>query len=528
MPHPCGECSPFKQSDMAVDFLFQRPERVPSPWLARCWGLAASGLTTALALPLNQWLDPVNTVMLFLLTVALVASRLGRGPAVIAAVSSVAAFDFFFIPPRWSFQVHDIQYLLSLAVMLSVALIISHLAESWRQQIEQAHVRHRETLALYELARQLGTCLTPGQVDDAARAFVHQHLHAELRVLMADADALSPLTPTTPPLDGAALMAAHTVYRDAPEHPSQHLSFDDDHHQMMRLQGATRCRGVMVISTVNVPPGQPRAELSALSQALATLVAAALERLHFVEVAQQTQVDITTERLRGSILSALSHDIRTPLTALYGTADALTVMQPPLPLAAQEMAQAVRDQAGHLHDMVIKLLDMARLHAGHVPMHLEWQPLEEVIGASIQSLGAALSHHPVKVSIPEDFPLVCIDAVLFERVLANLLENAAKYSPDAQPIELQARVDGSQWQLCVSDRGMGFPPDKLTRVFELFERGVVESSLPGVGLGLAICKAIVEAHGGRIEASNHAEGGAQVCLSLALGTPPTLEPEVEA
>jgi two-component system sensor histidine kinase KdpD len=233
----------------------------------------------------------------------------------------------------------------------------------------------------------------------------------------------------------------------------------------------------------------------------------------------------SSERLRASILSALSHDIRTPLTALYGTADTLALAHN-LPAPAQEMALSVRDQAMRLHQMVIKLLDMARLHAGHVSLHREWQPLEEVVGASIQSLGTALSDHPVQVKLAADLPLVFIDAVLFERVLSNLLENAAKYSPPHTPIVMEGRREEDMWVIVVRNQGEGFPPDKLQQVFELFERGAQESNVPGVGLGLAICRAIVEAHEGRIEASNQPVGGAEVRITLPCGEPPAIEAEV--
>ncbi|MEK7413920.1 MAG: ATP-binding protein, partial [Planctomycetota bacterium] len=253
----------------------------------------------------------------------------------------------------------------------------------------------------------------------------------------------------------------------------------------------------------------------------ASLVAIAVERLHFVEVAQHAQLQMTGERLRSSILSALSHDIRTPLTALYGMTDMLALTQPPLPPAARNMVEAMREQALRLNGMVSNLLDMAKLRAENIRLNQEWQPVEEVIGASIKLLGIALTHHPVKVLLQPDMPLLKFDAVLMERVLCNLLENAAKYAPPSSIITISARIEDDKAAMSVRDSGPGFPPDKLDKVFELFERGDTESSVPGMGLGLSICRSIIEAHGGKIYASNR--DGACVTFTLPLGDPPVIK-----
>jgi two-component system sensor histidine kinase KdpD len=232
---------------------------------------------------------------------------------------------------------------------------------------------------------------------------------------------------------------------------------------------------------------------------------------------------MTGERLRSSILSALSHDIRTPLTALYGMTDMLTLTQPPLSPKTRDMVEAMREQTLRLNSMVSNLLDMAKLRAEHIRLNPEWQPVEEVIGASIKLLGTALAQHPVKVLLPLDMPLLRFDAVLMERVLCNLLENAAKYAPPLSTITISAQIAGDMAAVSVRDSGPGFPPDKLDKVFDLFERGNTESSVPGMGLGLSICRSIVEAHGGEIRASNL--DGACVTLTLPLGDPPLIKTE---
>jgi len=489
----------------------------------------ACGLTTLVTQPLHDWLEPVNAVMLFLLTVVLIATRLGRGPAVLASFLSVGLFDFFYVPPRWSFAVSDVQYLLTFAVMLTVALIIAHLAIGLRTRAEEADRAAQRAKALYDLASRLAGAMSVDQVLGQTRDFTTDLFQADLTLLLPAPDRkLTDAAPQARPLPSTVLLVADTVAREPVRTGAHHIREDDVDHLLLHLAGSTRNRGVLVVSATG-SAGHGLQTHKALLEAVASLVSTALERLHFVEVAYQTELEINDARLRNSILSALSHDIRTPLTSLFGLADTLTLMQPPLPELAQDMATAIRDQAHSLHRMVSNLLDMARLQSGQaqgaLPLRREWQPIEEVIGASIQLLGHSLAHHPVKVNMPPDLPLVWIDAVLMERVFGNLLENASKYAPVDTDIQVNVRACPPLMEISVCNQGDGFPPDRLRQVFEVFERGLTESAIPGMGLGLAICKVIVEAHGGHIEALNPESGGAQVRFTLPMGTPPAIEPE---
>jgi len=232
-----------------------------------------------------------------------------------------------------------------------------------------------------------------------------------------------------------------------------------------------------------------------------------------------------TERLRSSILSSISHDIRTPLTVLCGLADTLQLTQPALSTDAKDIVDSLRSQAFRLHGMVDNLLDMARLQSGKVQLKREWQPLEEVIGASIHLLGNALSSHTVQVKMPTDLPLIQLDAVLMERVFCNLLENAAKYSPAHSIITLTADVQKGVVKVDVCNAGDGFPDGAIADLLDMFSRGQQESPVQGFGIGLSICRSIIEAHGGKIMLLNPEEGGACVAFTLPLGSPPTVEPE---
>ena len=493
-------------------------------WQGALLTVLACSATTLLATPLLGYLDLANIVMLFLLTVLLLAVTLGRGAAVLAAVLSVLLFDIFFVPPRFSLAVSNLQYLVTFAVMLVTALITGQLAAGLKQKAREAQVREQRTQALYEVARQLAGTLTLAQVVDIVQQFVDQQLHAEVLILDVAGHSLEPL-------DGAVKAACRVephlakVAQDSGQAVRHdELGADGYASLYLPLKASMRIRGVLAVSFVSDMP-KLLPENQALLEALASLVAIAIERLHYVEVAHTTQLDMVSERLRSSILSALSHDLRTPLTALVGLADSLSLIKPPLSAPALETAQAMHEQASRLAGLVGNLLDMARLNAGNVTLRREWQPLEEVIGSSIKLLGSALSAHPVRVALPADLPLLEFDAVLLERVFCNLLENAAKYSPDGANVKIGAQVIDDFVQVRVCDHGVGFPTKNQEALFNMFVRGEVESSKPGSGLGLAICRAIVEAHSGQISAENRQEGGACVCFTLPRGEPPILEEE---
>jgi len=480
---------------------------------------------TLMATPLFGHLDLANIVMLFLLTVLIVAVTLGLRPALLAAFLSVALFDFFFVPPRFSFAVHDAQYLITFAVMLAVAIITGELTAGLRRQADESDTEATRTRALYEMARDLAGALTVEQIAEITRKFLRHVLRAEAFILLPDgAGLLQPCAgQESARLQIEPRLAIIAFDSGDPVKCSQ-LADSGYAAFYLPLKGPMRVRGVIAVAPADGDADRLLAQRERL-ETMASLAAIAVERVHYVDVAQHTQVQVVSERLRSSILSALSHDLRTPLTALVGLADSLTVSKPPLEANALETAEAIREQAERLAGLVGNLLDMARLHAGEVTLQKEWQPIEEVIGASIKLLGRALAEHPVKVALAEDFPLLEFDAVLIERVFCNLLENAAKYSPAGSPIEIDVHERDGKAEISVADSGRGFSSGNSHPIFEMFVRGETESSTPGVGLGLAISRAIVEAHGGSISAANRPQGGASVSFTLPLGNPPPVVEE---
>jgi two-component system, OmpR family, sensor histidine kinase KdpD len=491
--------------------------------LAYAAAVAAVVGVTVVATPLLSLLELTNIAMLFLLGVFFTAVRLGRGPALLSAFLSVAAFDFFFVPPRLTFAVTDAQYLVTFSVMLIVALITGQLTAGLRFQVTVAQSREERTKALYEMARELSAALTDDQIAEIAARFVAQVFNARATLLLLD------LKDKLTVVDGTDEVPSDVgIAQWALDHgESAGLSTDTLPSAAMLyvpLKAPMRVRGVLALRPLDLP-WLPTPEQQRLLETSATLIAIAIERVHYITVAQDALVHMESERLRNSLLSALSHDLRTPLTALAGLAESLSLAGPSLPKAQAEIAQAIREEALRTSALVNNLLDMARLEAGGVTLKREWQPLEEVVGVALQARGSMLARHAVSVDLPADLPLLEFDAVLMERVFCNLLENAAKYTPEGSRIEIAARQVGDRVEISVADNGPGLPPGKEEALFEKFTRGHEESAVAGVGLGLAIVRAIVEVHRGSVRAENRPTGGARFIVSLPVGEPPAVPME---
>jgi two-component system sensor histidine kinase KdpD len=489
----------------------------PFPWPGYAAALAACALMAVVATPLLHVLELSNIVMLFLLTVVAVALRFGRGPAVLAAFVGVGLFDFFFVNPRFSFAVSDVQYLVTFAVMLIVALVIGQLTAGLKVQAEAATQREHRVRGLYEMSRDLSAALLPEQVAEIGNRFLTAEFGAKTALLAADeADRLQLLPGATATVDmGVAQWAfdrGQPAGRGTDTLPASACL-------VLPLKAPMRLRGVLAIE----PPGTsvPGTEQRRLLDTCASLLAISLERIHYIEVAQASTLQIESERLRSSLLSAISHDLRTPLAALVGLADTLSLTPPPPTAQQAEIIDAIRQSARRMNMLMNNLLDMARLESGAVQLHREWQPLEEVVGSALAASAPSLAGRPVAVRLADGLPLLHLDAVLIERVLVNLLENAAKYTPAGSAIEIAAGVAGDHLQLTLQDHGPGLPKGREEAIFNKFERGAKEGAIPGVGLGLAICRAIVQAHGGTITGDSAPSGGARFTVRLPLGTPPS-------
>ncbi|MFZ6673893.1 DUF4118 domain-containing protein [Undibacterium sp. Xuan67W] len=502
----------------------------PVRWLARhlryMYALLAIVAAAIACTPLLNFLHLVNIAMLFMLVVVLVAFRLGRGPSVLATVVGVAVFDFFFVPPRFTFAVSDFQYLVTFAVMLAVGLLTGHLTAGLRYQARVASHRESRARALYEFARDLSGVLQDEQISESTQAIIQRAFRARAILLLPDAN--GKLQAPAAIAEGLDLGIAQWAFDKVEAAGIGTDTLPASNFFYLPLVAPMRTRGLLAIQPDNrrwilIP--EQRQQLDTF----AALAAIALERVHYIEVAQEALIHMESERLRNSLLAALSHDLRTPLTSLVGISESLTMSKPALTDLQQRMAQNLHTESLRMSALVANLLDMARIQSGEVKLNLQWQPLEEVVGSALRASTAALVQARVQTALPADLPLLHFDAVLIERVLCNLLENAAKYSTAHAVIVIRAEIDDSHSmiKIMVDDNGPGLPAGREELIFEKFTRGERESATPGVGLGLAICRAIVEAHGGRIAPASSQLGGACICFTLPLGSPPSL-PDFDA
>ncbi|HKC42899.1 MAG TPA: sensor histidine kinase KdpD [Burkholderiales bacterium] len=495
-------------------------------WPRYVWAAVAVAIATGIAALTDPFFEPANQVMIYLLAVTLVAVRLGRGPSVFAAVASVVAFDFFYVAPRWSFAISDTQYLLTFAVMLAVGLIISNLTANIRTRARIAGYREQRTTALYAMSRELAAADDTEDMLRIAVKHIAQVFESQAVILLPDRDGRIHYprgASTDASLHGADLSVAQWVFdHDEPAGlGTDTLPAAQAHY--LRLAGSQGPIGVLAVL-----PASPRRlfvpEQQRLLETFASQIALALERSQLGAAAKQSELSAESERLRNALLAAISHDLRTPLASIVGASSSLLErgerMDPP---GRHELARAIHEEAQRMSGLIDNVLDMARLQSGAANLNRQWHPLEELVGATLKRLETTLAGHRVQTHIPGDLPLVNVDGVLIGQVLANLLENAAKYTPRGTTIAISAEVGHDELVVSVADEGPGLPAGEEERIFDKFHRAAPEGPQSGVGLGLSICKAIVQAHGGTIAAENLPAGGAVFRFTLPLvGSPPEM------
>ena len=510
------------------------PSRVSLPTASIRSGPLMAAAAIVAACSLTGWYmfgqSRTEAVMVYILGIVIVAMRFGYAASIFAAILSVLAFDYFFIPPYFSLSVDDPRHVVTFGVMFVVAVVISHLTKRVREQAAAAHGREMRTATLYAMARDLASTRSTEKLAAVAAKHVHEVFDAKTAILL--------------PNDKGELHAAH----------DGDCSFVPDEKERGVAEWAWRKLRPAGVSTETLPfakalytplrasrgamgvlgvlPTDPRRfvdiDQRQLLETFASQIASAIERAELAEDARRAQVQVETEQLRSSLLSSVSHDLRTPLAVVTGAAGALLedarLLGEP---TGRELLQTIADEAERLNRLVSNLLDMTRLESGALTVKKEWQPLEEVIGAALNRMETMLEKRPVSVKLPADLPLVPIDSVSIEQVFINLLENAAKYTPEGTPVDISARRVEGGIEVEVADRGAGIPEGQEVRIFDKFHRAVkagAAGSTRGVGLGLAICRGIVAAHGGRIRAEGREGGGASFCFTLPIdGVPPQLE-----
>ncbi len=470
--------------------------------------------------------DKSNLIMIYLLGVAFVAARYGPRPSAVAAVLSVAAFDFFFVPPYLTFAVSDTQYVITFAIMLVVSLLISTLAARVRAQAEAAARREERTRALYALSRELASARTVEEVAAAASRHVGELLQGPARLLL-------------PAGDGGLVIANEGgAPGDSRETAVAQWTFDHGRVAGLgtdTLPGASAIyvplRGSQaVLGVLGVQPPESLLPLGPdqmdLLETLARQAASGLERVRLANEAEEARLTAETERLRSTLLSSVSHDLRTPLATITGAASSLLEPGALSPEAERELKEAIYEEGDRLNRLVTNLLDMTRLESGTLQLGRDWHSLEELVGTALTRLERTLGGRRVEVRIPADLPLVSVDGLMIEQVFVNLLDNAAKYTDRASAIRITATAAERAVTVEVADEGPGLPAGGEERVFEKFYRA--GAGQRGSGLGLPICKAIVTAHGGKIWAENRVPRGAVFRFTLPLGDgPPPVEDDGE-
>jgi len=407
-----------------------------------------------------------------------------------------------------------------------VALVISGFTVRIRLQAESARQRERRTAALYALSRELASTRGVEKLLRAAVKHIAEVFGGQLAILLPDPNGHLSLQTDLPghfEITSSELGVAQWVYEHGQIAGLGTSTLPGAKALYLPLVASQGTLGVLGLQPAELRSIEAPEQLHQL-ETFANQTAIALERTQLAAAAQQAQVHAEAERLRSSLLSSVSHDLRTPLATITGAASSLLESDRKLDATTRrDLLETLYEEGERLNRLVHNLLEMTRLESGTLQVRKEWHPLEEVVGASLGRLSKPLGDRPVTTRLPADLPLVPIDDVLLEQVLINLLDNAVKHTPQDSPLEITAWAKEGAVTVEIADRGPGLAPGDEERVFDKFYRSHAATSR-GVGLGLAICRGVVEAHGGRIWAENRLGSGVAFRFTIPLtGTPPALE-----
>jgi two-component system sensor histidine kinase KdpD len=491
-------------------------------WSGYLQAVATGLVATGVAWLMFPLFEVSNLVMVYLLGIVAVAMRHGRGPSLLASVLSVAIFDVLFVPPYFTFAVSDTRYLVTFGVMLTVGMIISGLTIRIRLQTEAVREREQRTAALYAMSRELASTRGVDELVVIALRHVGEIFRTRAIVLLPNAQGGLTVRGETR-ADGVADANEAAVARWVFEHGQPAglgtATLPGTASLFVPLLAPRACVGVLGVRPADRHAFDTPERLHQL-ETFANQTALAIERARLADEAQASELRIETERLRNSLLSSVSHDLRTPLATITGAATTLLEQGERLDAPTQrDLLESVREEAERLNRLVQNLLEMTRLESGELAMRKEWHSMEEVIGAALRRLDKGLAGRRINTRVLPDLPLVAMDDVLMEQVLVNLLDNALKYTPAGSPLEIVATGTERAVTVEVADRGPGVPPGQEEKVFEKFYRGQPGDGR-GAGLGLAICQGVVRAHGGRIWAQNLPGGGVAFLFTIPLTEAP--------
>jgi two-component system sensor histidine kinase KdpD len=501
-----------------------RPPRRPLPggkWreLPAAFGIVAA--CTGASFAMYPYFALANLIMVYLVGVVAASVWLSRRASVAASIVSVLAFDFCFVPPRFSFSVTDAGYLVTFVIMLVVALVLSGMASRLRAQADSAVLLERQASELSEFSKNLATARGAANLLRVA----HEHI---ARIFGCTAFALTPNADGK--LENAFVSEADDALGDKDVGVAQWV-FDNGKPAGLSTQTLAEADALYlplagseaVLGVLGLRPDGPEAadalelpDRRRLLEAVAQQTALALDVDRLEEKAKTTLVAAEREKLRAALLSTVTHDFKTPLAAIAGSAESLMALgQAATPEVRRSLEDNIANEASRLERLVDNLLRIAALESGSVVPDIRLVPLEDVVGAVLARLETALAGREVRLDIPADLPPIPMDEVLMEQALVNLLENAAKHTPPGTPIDIAAAVRGGRAVIEVRDAGPGLPPGDPDKLFERFQRGD-RAGPSGYGLGLAICRAVAKAHGGSIVAEAGKPQGATFAITLPL------------
>jgi two-component system sensor histidine kinase KdpD len=488
------------------------------PWQRYAGALGLVVGATGLSAIFAPFISPANLILFYLLAVVIAAVYLGRGPAMLASAVGVLAFDFTFVPPQFTFVVSDTEYLLTFAGLFIVGMVISQLAARVREQADAARAREAETAILYSLTRDLAVAPDLDSIMEAIVRNVNETFGRKVAILLPNGEGQGQLraeaTSSDFSLDDSELAVAVWAYEH--KQPAGRGT-DTLPAAQVRYLPLVTARGV--IGVMGIGPGSGGVYLSPaqrrLLDAFASLAAVAIERAQLADAAQTNQLLEATEKLQTALLNSISHDLRTPLVSITGALTSLQEDGSALDETTRmSLVDNARQEAERLNRLVGNLLDMTRVESGALIIRREPAEIQDVIGAALEQLNGRLGEHPIQIDTPADLPLVPLDFGLMVQLLVNLVGNAVKYSPPDSPIEIRAVANKQALEVQVADRGVGVPPEDLDRIFDKFYRVQHPENVSGSGMGLSICKGIIEAHGGQIFAENRPGGGTLLRFTL--------------
>lgn len=483
--------------------------------------LAALGLValaTVVGLPVRGLTAPANFITTYLLALVVAAVYLGFSAAALTALAAVLAFDFFYLPPYYRLALSDWANLVPLVAFLVIGGVISTLVRQSRRQARAARQREARTHVLFLLSRDLAASTHMSAMLEAVIQHWCRVFGGQAAVVLATRTGGFEVGARSPKfeLSEAAISATKRVYQQALSNESlpPESAASAGHDVVLRT-----AHGVVGVLTARW--GDSEAELTPeqerVMEVFANQAALAIERVQFASEAQEAEVLRATEVLQTALLNSVSHDLRTPLSSITGVLSTLYEGAELLDQQTQhELIGTALTEARRLNQLVGDLLDMSRIEAGALRLTQDLNEVQDLVGTTLVNLEPALEDRVVDVQIPDDLPLVLMDFVLMSRVLHNLVVNADKYALDGTPVTITAERDGGWLEMTVADQGPGVPPQDLECIFDKFYRSSRQNKAAGHGLGLAICRGIVDAHGGYIWAENGETGGLRVRILLPL------------